>query len=304
MIDCSLRLYVEFFFLPVITYTFVSPLQLIVPAGKLNATSYSCYEIFKIKVHEKIMNLHLKGKTAVVTGASQGIGRAIAKELATEGAKVFATGRNQALLDSLKDEVVSAGCAEPITFVQDLIALEASQKIASAALSSLGHVDIIVNNAGRSSPMEIIGDEKGWISSMTLDFERPRQLTERLLPHFMDRKQGVILNLASSYELRVINASAVAKASIVAWSKALAAQLGPYGIRVNCLQPGLIDTANTRRIFSGDERTKVAELEIPLGDFGEAQDIANMATFLVSPRARYITGTVAVVDGGMRQYAF
>jgi 3-oxoacyl-[acyl-carrier protein] reductase len=139
---------------------------------------------------------------------------------------------------------------------------------------------------------------------MTLDFERPRQLTQQLLPHLMDRKQGSILNLASSYELRVINASAVAKASIVAWSKALAGQLGQYGIRVNCLQPGLIDTANIRRIFSGDERRKFAEREIPLGDFGEAQDIANMATFLVSSRARYITGTVVVVDGGMRHYPF
>ena len=115
---------------------------------------------------------------------------------------------------------------------------------------------------------------------------------------------GTIGDQNSSYELRVINASAVAKASIVAWSKALAAQLGPYGIRVNCLQPGLIDTANIRRIFSTDERRKVAQLEIPLGEFGDAQDVANMVTFLVSPRARYITGTVAVVDGGMRRYPF
>ena len=250
------------------------------------------------------MNLHLKGKTAVVTGASQGIGRAIAKELAIEGVKVFATGRNEGLLDSLQEEIVSASGAEPITFVQDLVAPEASQKIAAAALSRLGHVDILVNNAGRSSPMGVIGDGNGWVSSMTLDFERPRQLTEQLLPHFIGRRQGVILSLASSYELRVINASAVAKASIVAWSKALAAQLGPYGIRVNCLQPGLIDTANIRRIFSTDERRKVAELEIPLGEFGDAQDVANMVTFLVSPRARYITGTVAVVDGGMRRYPF
>jgi 3-oxoacyl-[acyl-carrier protein] reductase len=250
------------------------------------------------------MDLHLKGKTALVTGASQGIGRAITKELAIEGVKVFATGRNEALLNSLKVEVVKLGGSEPITFVQDLIAPEAPQKIASAALSSLGHVDILVNNAGRSSPQDVIGSEDGWTGSMTLDFERPRQLTEQLLPHFMDRKQGSILNLASSYELRVINASAVAKASIVAWSKALAGQLGKYGIRVNCLQPGLIDTANIRRIFSSDERRKFAEVEIPLGDFGESQDVANMATFLVSPRARYITGTVVVVDGGMRHYPF
>ncbi len=250
------------------------------------------------------MDLYLKEKTAVITGASQGIGRAITKELAMEGVKVFATGRNEALLNGLREEVVAAGGAEPVIFVKDLITPDAPQEIASTALLRLGHVDILVNNAGRSNQLDVIGSEEGWISSMTLDFERPRQLTQQLLPHFMERKQGTILNLASSYELRVINASAVAKASIVAWSKALAGQLGKYGIRVNCLQPGLIDTANIRRVFSSDDRRKFAESEIPLGDFGGAQDVANMAAFLVSPRAQYITGTVAVVDGGMRHYPF
>ncbi len=250
------------------------------------------------------MDLYLKGKTAVVTGASQGLGRAIANELAMEGVKVFATARNEALLNSLRKEILAAGGTEPVTFVQDFVAPDGPQKIAAAALSSLGQIDILVNNAGRSNPVDVIGAEEAWTDSMTLDFERPRQLTQQLLPHLMERKQGSILNLASSYELRTINASAVAKAAIVAWSKALASQLGQHGIRVNCLQPGLIDTANIRRIFSRDERTKFAEHEIPLGDFGEAQDVANMAAFLVSPRARYITGTVAVVDGGMRHYPF
>jgi 3-oxoacyl-[acyl-carrier protein] reductase len=250
------------------------------------------------------MDLHLKGTTALITGASQGIGRAIAKELAMEGVKIFATGRNETLLNSLRDEVIAAGGVEPFTFVQDLIAPDAPEKIASTALARLNYVDILVNNAGRSNQLDVVGEEEGWSSSMTLDFERPRQLTQQLLPHFMGRKRGIILNLASSYELRVVNASAVAKASIVAWSKALAGQLGQYGIRVNCLQPGLIDTANIRRVFSVDDRRKFTEREIPLGDFGQAQDVANMAAFLVSPRARYITGTVAVVDGGMRHYPF
>jgi 3-oxoacyl-[acyl-carrier protein] reductase len=120
----------------------------------------------------------------------------------------------------------------------------------------------------------------------------------------MERKQGSILNIVSTYELRSINASAVAKASMVVWSKQLAGQLGQYGIRVNCLQPGLIDTNNIRPLFSEDDRRKFSEMEIPLGDFGQPQDIANMAVFLVSPRAGYVTGTVAVVDGGMRRHPF
>lgn len=250
------------------------------------------------------MDLYLNGKTALVTGASQGIGRAIAKELSREGVKVFATARNEGLLKKLKEEIVAEGGFEPITLTQNFVTPDAPQKIAAAALNSLGHLDILVNNAGRSRPLDVIGPEDEWQAGMTLDFDRHRQLTQQLLPHFMKREQGSILNITSTYELRSINASAVAKASIVVWSKQLAGELGHYGIRVNCLQPGLIDTANTRPLFPGDERRKFAETEIPLGDFGQPQDMANMAAFLVSSRARYITGTVAVVDGGMRRYAF
>jgi 3-oxoacyl-[acyl-carrier protein] reductase len=250
------------------------------------------------------MDLYLKGKTAIVSGASQGFGRAITKELALEGVKVFATARSEELLKSLKDEVIAAGGVAPVTFVQNFVAPEGPQKIAAAALSALGTIDILINNAGRSRPLDVNGAEEEWTAAMTLDFDRHRQLTQQLLPQFMERKHGAILNIISTYELRSINASAVAKASIAAWSKQLASQLGSYSIRVNCLQPGLIDTANIRPFFPGDERRKFAEREIPLGDFGDPQDIANMATFLVSPRARYITGSVAVVDGGMRHYAF
>lgn len=250
------------------------------------------------------MDLYLKGKTALVTGASQGIGRAIVRELALEGVQVLAVGRNEALLNSLQEELRNAGGVVPETLVLDLLAADAPRLIAEAALTQLGHIDILINNAGRSQPLEVVGSEEVWSAAMTLDFERPRQLTQQLIPHFIERRQGVILNLVSSYELRSINGSAVAKASIAAWSKALATQLGPYGIRVNCLQPGLIDTENIRRFFPGDERRQFAESEIPLGDFGHPQDMANMAVFLVSPRASYVTGTVAVVDGGLRRYPF
>jgi 3-oxoacyl-[acyl-carrier protein] reductase len=268
---------------------------------KLEPTHYFYKEFFNT---EFTMDLYLKEKTAVVTGASQGIGRAIVKELAIEGVSVFATARNQDLLNSLKNEIIAAGGVEPVLFTQDFMSPDGPEKIAAAALSRLGQVDILINNAGRSRPVDVVGPEDAWRESMTLDFERPRQLTQALLPHFVARKQGVILNLTSTYELRMLNVSAVAKASVAAWSKQLAGQLGQYGIRVNCLQPGLIDTENIRPYFPGEERSRFATQEIPLGDFGEPQDMANMAVFLVSPRARYITGTVAVVDGGMRHYAF
>lgn len=259
---------------------------------------------FLTKTKEEFMDLYLNGKIAVVSGASQGFGRAITKELAMEGVKVFATARNEKLLNELKLEIVEAGGVEPIIFIQDFLTVDAPKKIAMAAMKALGQVDILINNTGRSQPLDIIGEEERWEESLTLDFSRHRQLTQELLPQFMGRKQGTILNIASTYELRSINASAVAKSALVSWSKQLSGQLGKYSIRVNCLQPGLIDTENTRRFFSSEERREFAEREIPLGDFGVPQDIANMAAFLVSSRASYVTGSVAVVDGGMRHYAF
>ena len=250
------------------------------------------------------MDLHLNEKRAIVTGASQGIGRAIAKTLASEGVQLFITARSGELLDSLSEEILKANGRQPYKFPYDFLAADAPQKIADAALASLGDIDILINNVGRSRAVDVIGNEDEWDTGMALDFTRHRQLTQALLPHFMKRKHGSILNITSTYELRHVNVSAVAKASLTVWSKQLAGQLGELGIRINCLQPGLIDTANTRRIFSDDEMKSFASKEIPMGKFGEPEDMADMATFIVSPRAKYITGSVVVVDGGLRHYAF
>jgi len=250
------------------------------------------------------MDLQLSGKTALVTGASQGLGRAIAKTLAAEGVKVLATARNENLLISLADEIVESGGVRPEILLQDFMAPDAPLRIAEAALARLGHIDILVNNAGGSRPMDIMAPEEEWIEGMTLNFDRHRQLTQQLLPHFIERRSGAILSISGNLEPEVVNAAMVAKAGLVVWSKGLSEQLGQYGITVNCIQPGLIDTAQIRRLYPGDERRTFAEREIALKDFGEPQDVANAATFLTSPRARYITGTVMLVDGGMRRYSF
>lgn len=250
------------------------------------------------------MDLELRGKTALVTGASQGLGRTIAATLAGEGVTVFATARNITLLESLKSEVMAAGDIAPILLAQDFMAVDGPQRIADAALAALGHIDILINNAGGSRPMEIDAPEEQWVEGMTLNFDRHRQLTQALLPNFLERKSGAIVSVSGNLEPEVVNAAMVAKAGLVVWSKGLSEQIGKHGITVNCVQPGLIDTAQIRRLYPGDKRRTFAEREIALRDFGEPQDVANMVAFLASSRAHYITGAVIPVDGGMRRYSF
>ena len=250
------------------------------------------------------MDLKLKGKKAVITGASQGIGKSISKALAKEGVKVFGIARTQSLLTTLKDEIVEEGGEEAIIADIDFLDTKGPQTIYEKAMQSLGDVDILINNIGRSRAVNVIGSDEEWQTGMDLDFNRHRQLTEAFLPHFVSKKSGSVLNVTSMYELRSVNISAVAKASIVAWSKQLSWFLGQHGVRINCLQPGLIDTANTQRIFTAEARKSFSDAEIPLGDFGSPADMADMATFLVSPRAKYITGSVVVVDGGLSRYPF
>lgn len=119
------------------------------------------------------MDLQLKGKTAVVTGASQGLGRAIALELAREGVRVFATARSEERLASLVRDAAAEGLPPIVTFIQDFLDVDAARNIAAQALEERGHVDILINNAGGSRPIDMIGEDSVWEETMTLNFGSP-----------------------------------------------------------------------------------------------------------------------------------
>ena len=250
------------------------------------------------------MDLQLHGKTAIVTGASMGLGRATAKALADEGVKVFAVSRTQALLESLADEIRVTGAPEPVCLACDFVATDGPERIASEAVRALGAVDILVNNAGGSRPTAWNATDTAWDEGHTLNFTCHRQLTELVLPQMMERRSGRVISVSGSLELKQVNTAAAAKAALVVWSKGLSHEMGRFGITVNCIEPGLIDTQQIRQLFPGEARRTYADQHIAIGDFGEPEDVAAAVAFLASGPARYITGITLGVDGGMRYRSF
>ncbi len=250
------------------------------------------------------MDLQLKGKTALVTGASIGIGRGIALGLAREGVRLAIVARRAELLDQVAGEIASAGGARPTLIVEDLMSEGAPERIAAAALAGLGAVDILINNAGGSRPFRVDASEEQWTEAMTLNFTRQRQLTHRLLDQMIARKWGRIVNITGKSEPDGINGAFCAKAAVHSWAKGLSREVGKHGITINSIPPGRIMSEQIKRNYTPEYRQWQADNEIPVGRYGEPEDVAGLVCYLVSPLGGYITGTVIPVDGGLRRYQF
>ncbi|HMK67395.1 MAG TPA: SDR family oxidoreductase [Stellaceae bacterium] len=250
------------------------------------------------------MDLQLEGKTALVTGASMGIGRAIARLLAREGVRLAVVARREALLRELAAEIAREQNPAPSLIVQDIMEADAAERIRERALVALGTVEILVNCAGGSRPLPIDAGAERWQEAMTLNFTRVRELTHAILPGMMERKWGRIVNITGKSEPEHLNAAFSAKAAVHAWAKGLSRDVGSLGITVNSIAPGRIMSEQIRRNYPPEERERFSRTEIPAGRYGEPEELAVMAVFLCSPLAGYVSGTVIPVDGGLRRYSF
>jgi 3-oxoacyl-[acyl-carrier protein] reductase len=246
------------------------------------------------------MELGIRGRSALVTGASMGIGKGIATALAREGVKLAVVARRRNLLEELERETGAKLVIIECDFLQE----GAPETIASAALDGLGSVEILVNNAGGSRRFTLEASEAQWQEAITLNFTRQRQLTHRLLPQMMARKWGRIINITGKSEPEGLNGAFAAKAALHSWAKGLSREVGKHGITVNCVPPGRIISEQILRNYPPEFRSRESEEDIPVGEYGQPSDIANLVCFLASPLARYITGAVIPVDGGLRRYQF
>ena len=250
------------------------------------------------------MDLNINDKTALVTGASTGIGRGIAIALGREGVRLAIAARRRDLLEETAKEITDAGGLAPIIIECDLMQEDAIDTIADTTLKDLGKVNVLINNAGGSRAFNLETTDEQWEEALTLNFTRQRQLTRALIENMIDAKWGRIVNITGKSEPDGLNGAFCAKAAMHSWAKGLSREVGKSGITINCIAPGRIISEQILRNYSPEFRDWQSENEIPVGEYGQPDDIANLVCYLVSPLARYITGTVIPVDGGLRRYQF
>ncbi len=239
----------------------------------------------------------LTGKTALVTGATGGIGGAIATALHAQGATVGISGRNE---DKLKELSITLG-KHVHTLPADLSKEGAAADLIKAADEAMGQVDILVNNAGltRDNLSMRLKDED-WDEVIAVNMTATFKLAQAAQRGMMKRRFGRIINVASVVGVTGNPGQCnyvASKAGMIGWSKSMAAELASRGITVNCIAPGFIATAMTDAL-TDDQKEKI-NATIPAGKMGSSEDIASAAAFLASDEAGYMTGTTLHVNGGM-----
>jgi 3-oxoacyl-[acyl-carrier protein] reductase len=246
------------------------------------------------------MDLHLAGKTALVTAASGGIGRGVAEALAEAGVRVAINGRTLGSLEKVAEALRSRAGGRPVIAVGDVCAKDGPRNIVAAATAALGgRIDILVNNAGGARPIDGLADDQFWEESFTLNFMAARRISELVLPAMKDAGWGRVVSISGALIAPKLNAAAPAKAALASWSRTLASEVGRYGITVNTIAPGRINTAQIDKLHPTEQsRADYIKQNIPAGYFGEPYDIGHLVAFLASPLARYINGAAIPVDGG------
>ncbi len=245
----------------------------------------------------------LTGRCALVTGGSKGLGKAMARGLAEQGAAVMVTSRNGDELAAAASEIRdAAGAGAKVTArVADMMDRRAVDALAAAAVQELGRVDILINNAGGNTPeaIDAVTDE-AWDRTVELNLSSVMRLTRALVAGMKERGWGRVIHISSVLGLGSKpkrNAYSATKAGLIGLAKASALDLGPYGITVNCICPGPFMTDLPMSLLSEEEKSEFSR-RTALGRWGEPDEMVGPALLLASDAGSYITGTALLVDGG------
>jgi 3-oxoacyl-[acyl-carrier protein] reductase len=238
------------------------------------------------------VDLGLRGRTAIVCGASSGMGLAVAEALAAEGANVAMFARRRDTLEREADRLGALAVRGDLTVPKDL------GKLVEQTIGAFGGIDILVNNGGGPPPGPAAGlTDDAVETAVELLLLSVIRLTNLCLPHLEKSGRGRIVNIESSSVRAPIDNLALSNAlrpGVVGWMKTLAREVGPKGITVNTIAPGRIDTERLRSLGGGGDVS-----QIPLGRLGEPAEVGAVVCFLASDRAGYVTGAVVPVDGGL-----
>ena len=257
------------------------------------------------------MDLGLKGKVAFVAAASRGLGRAVAEELAAEGASLILCARNAEILSLVSNEIAETSGAPVLGVSADVSVAEDVWRAVQTGIEKFGQIDILVTNAGGppAGQFEDLSPEM-WEEAIKLTLGSVLELTRAVIPGMKDRRWGRILNVTSiavKQPVENLMLSNSLRAAVTGFARTLANEVAVYGITVNNILPGYTRTERVEELakataakegISETEATARWEAEIPMKRLGEPREFAALAAFLVSERASYITGTSIAVDGG------
>jgi len=246
--------------------------------------------------------MRLKDKVAIVTGGGQGIGKAIALEFARQGAKVVVMSRRQEPLDKVVGQIKAEG-GEAMAMAGDVINMDDVARVVSGTVDTYGKLNILVNVAGILISTDVPGHtEQIWDDTMDINVKGAFFMIQRSLPEMLKQGKGKIINIASiAGEIGFPNAAAycASKAAIQGLTKALAMELAPKGINVNCIGPGDVETPLNRHLLQDPVYLKSRIDQTPAGRVGQPKDIAPGAVYLASDEAEWVHGITLFIDGGL-----
>lgn len=245
----------------------------------------------------------LSGRTAIVTGASRGIGRAIAERFADEGANLVLVARSADALGDVFSGISRKG-GHALVVAMDITAEDAAETIVARTLTEFGAIDILVNNAGGNSFMSPLADMRlsGWHKTIALNLDSTVHLMHAVLPHMIERGRGSIINVSSIAGLRgipMMSHYGAAKAAVISVTRSVAVEVAPQGVRVNALVPGWIETDLTGFLRTDESIEESVLGDVPMGRWGTSEEIADGALFLASDASSFMTGQSLVLDGGL-----